>query len=107
MDETTPDEFEQMLWSMIGLIPEGSVATYGQLASLCGRPRHARQVGKVLSKLPKDSVLPWHRVINAKGESSFPVGSDRFLEQQKRLQEEGVAMIKGKIKLANYQAHLG
>ena len=100
-------EFEQMLWSALGLIPKGQVATYGQLAALCGYPKHARQVGKALSMLPEGSSLPWHRVINAKGEISFPKESERYKEQHKRLQEEGIHFTGGKIRLSAYQANLG
>ena len=35
--------------SVVGEIPEGKVATYGQIAQLIGREKNARLVGKVLS----------------------------------------------------------
>ncbi len=35
--------------SVVEEIPEGRVATYGQIARLIGRERNARLVGKVLS----------------------------------------------------------
>lgn len=56
--------------SWIRRIPEGRVATYGQIASLAGRPRNARQVGMILRSLPEDSGVPWHRVVNAQGRIS-------------------------------------
>lgn len=39
--------------------------TYGQIASLSGRPRAARQVGGIAHSGPPD--LPWHRVVNKSG----------------------------------------
>ena len=36
---------------MVGEIPRGKVATYGQIASLVGRPKNARLVGKILSQV--------------------------------------------------------
>ena len=76
---------------IVRCIPEGCVATYGQIAALAERPRHARQVGYALSRLRDDSV-PWHRVVNAGGEVSRrgfdpleSVDRQRFL-----LEEEGV-----------------
>jgi len=51
-------------------IPRGRVATYGQIATLAGLDGHARQVGYALHSLPDRSDIPWHRVINAKGEIS-------------------------------------
>lgn len=47
------------------MIPHGSVATYGQIATLIGYPRHARFVGATLRNLPKDSRLPWYRVVSS------------------------------------------
>lgn len=76
---------------IVRCIPEGRVATYGQIAALAERPRHARQVGYALARLRDDSV-PWHRVVNAGGEVSQrgldpleSVDRQRFL-----LEEEGV-----------------
>jgi len=46
------------------------VATYGQIATLAGMPGHARQVGYAMHALPSHSTVPWHRVINARGEIS-------------------------------------
>ena len=36
--------------SVVEEIPEGKVATYGQIARLIGRERNARLVGKVLGR---------------------------------------------------------
>jgi len=95
-------DFETAVWTAIGGIPPGKVATYGGIARLAGYPKHARAVGKVLSKLPEDSALPWHRVINAQGRLSFPTGSPRYLEQKARLQAENVCFAGERIKLAAY-----
>ena len=55
------------IWDTIADIPPGFVANYGQVAEIAGIPRGARQVGYALSAL-KDESVPWHRVVNAKGE---------------------------------------
>ena len=70
-------------------IPTGNVATYGQIALLCGMPRHARQVGYAL-KCRITEPVPAHRVVNSQG---FLSGAALFSEpggQQRRLREEGV-----------------
>ena len=36
---------------VVGEIPSGKVATYGQIAKLIGRPKNARLVGKILSQV--------------------------------------------------------
>jgi methylated-DNA-protein-cysteine methyltransferase-like protein len=46
------------------------VATSGQVALYAGLPGRARLVGRALGSLPEGSRLPWHRVINARGEVS-------------------------------------
>lgn len=56
--------------AVVRRIPRGRVATYGQVAALAGRPGHARQVGYALHALEDGSDVPWHRVVNGRGEVS-------------------------------------
>lgn len=93
---------EELIWQILASIPEGKVSTYGQIARLAGYPNHARFVGRTLKKLPKESTLPWHRVINAKGESSFPRGSEAYNKQIKRLKAEGVIVRNGRVSFREY-----
>ena len=57
-------------------IPAGRVATYGQIAMLCGAPRNARQVGYGLREGLAGEDIPAFRVVNGKGDltgaNSFP-----------------------------------
>ena len=53
--------------SVVEEIPEGRVATYGQIARLIGRERNARLVGKVLSNASWYGKYPCHRVVNHAG----------------------------------------
>jgi len=79
------------IYTVVGRIPEGSVATYGQVAGLAGLPGRARLVGSALSALAGRSNIPWHRVVNAQGRiSSRSCGSDADMEQRLRLEHEGV-----------------
>jgi methylated-DNA-protein-cysteine methyltransferase-like protein len=78
------------IYAVVRRIPPGRVATYGQVAALAGLAGRARQVGYALHALPEGSPVPWHRVINARGEISLRSepgweGYQRFL-----LEEEGV-----------------
>ncbi len=82
-------------------IPEGSVATYGQIAQYAGMRGAARAVGRLLRTLPKDTDIPWHRVLNAKGEISIP--HQGALLQRERLESEGITFLKGKVSLKDYQ----
>ncbi len=75
------------IYDMICRIPEGKVATYGQIARLIGYPNHSRYIGRALSQLENNSNVPWHRVVNAKGKIS-PRGLDGCDDYQKILLEE-------------------
>jgi methylated-DNA-protein-cysteine methyltransferase-like protein len=87
------------VYQIVAAIPKGKVATYGQVAALAGMPQQSRLVGRILSKLPKGTKLPWHRVINSQGKISNP-NPDR---QRERLEREGVALINGRVRLKTYQ----
>jgi len=71
--------------SVVEEIPEGKVASYGQIAKLIGRDKNARLVGKVLSMAEYYGEYPCHRVVNHVGRLA-PL----FYGQKERLQEEGV-----------------
>ncbi len=73
--------------SVVGEIPEGCVATYGQIARLIGRERNARLVGKVLSMADMYGEYPCHRVVNHAGK--LVPGWD---DQRRLLMMEGVPM---------------
>jgi methylated-DNA-protein-cysteine methyltransferase-like protein len=73
---------------MIGDIPPGRVATYGQIAALAGNHRAARLVAWVLHA-SSDRALPWHRVVNGSGRISLKPGNG-YEEQRSRLEAEGV-----------------
>ena len=80
-------------------IPPGVVVTYGQVARLAGSPRAARQVVRILHSMSAKYELPWHRVVNAKGELNVPDEASR-LEQRRLLEEEGVLFTEdGRVKL--------
>jgi methylated-DNA-protein-cysteine methyltransferase-like protein len=80
------------------------VATYGQIAELAGLEGHARQVGYALHHLPEKSRVPWHRVVNAKGEVSARSGGDSHELQRLLLEAEGIAFdLKGRMDLKRYR----
>ncbi|ASI35011.1 MULTISPECIES: MGMT family protein [unclassified Exiguobacterium] len=90
--------FTQDVVTIIRAIPAGRVATYGQIARLAGNPRAARQVVRILHSMSQAERLPWHRVVNAKGEIS------QGIEQQLALEAEGIVFQSdGKLVLPDYQ----
>ncbi len=80
------EDLVYQILSVVGEIPEGRVATYGQIARLIGRDRNARLVGKVLSLSRFYGSYPCHRVVNHAGRLA-----PHFPEQRERLLAEGVA----------------
>ena len=80
----------ERIWQVVVSIPKGHVASYGQIAKIAGLPGYARFVGTTLGKLPRDTRLPWHRVVNA-SLAIAPRGGGRMLEQKRRLRDEGVS----------------
>jgi methylated-DNA-protein-cysteine methyltransferase related protein len=83
------ESFTERVIKVIKSIPPGKVMTYGQIAGLAGSPRGARQVVRILHSMSKKHRLPWHRVINAKGEIGF--SDEESLEVQKlSLESEGI-----------------
>lgn len=76
---------------MVARIPRGRVATYGQIARLANLPAQARLVGYALSSLDDRSRIPWHRVVNARGEiSARRDGGPASIVQRLRLEKERV-----------------
>jgi methylated-DNA-protein-cysteine methyltransferase related protein len=93
--------FRTAVYALVRRIPPGSVATYGQVASLVGRARAARAVGGAMRHCPDD--VPWHRVVNAQGGISRRRHGTGMLTQRIRLEQEGVRLRRGRVALARYQ----
>lgn len=91
------------IWETIQDIPQGSVASYGQIAEIAGIPRGARQVAYALRHSPRGLELPWHRVIRSSGKSAFDPNSRHFRMQRDRLMEEGVVVNSGKVDMNKYR----
>lgn len=81
--------FHARVYAVVHTVPAGFVTTYGDVAAALGSPRVARHVGWALAALEDESV-PWHRVINAKGEISGRGELERADLQRTLLELEGV-----------------
>ncbi|MCA1029601.1 MGMT family protein [Bacillus timonensis] len=83
------ERFTERVIAIIGQIPQGKVMTYGQIAGLAGSPRGARQVVRILHSMSEKYQLPWHRVVNAKGEIGLRDEEHAFVQRLK-LENEGI-----------------
>lgn len=93
----------EKIYEVVKNIPEGKVATYGQVAILAGNPRWARVVGYALHNNPQPGVIPCHRVVNREGKvsSAFAFGGENI--QRKLLQKEGIVFEDdGRVDLRKY-----
>jgi methylated-DNA-protein-cysteine methyltransferase-like protein len=94
--------FTERVVRLIRDIPAGRVMTYGQIARHAGGPRGARQVVRILHAMSGRHGLPWHRVVNARGEVAIPDAVGRET-QIGLLRREGVAVdADGRVDLARY-----
>ena len=93
--------FRVAVYALVRRVPAGHVVTYGQVATLLGRPRAARAVGGAMRRCPDD--VPWHRVVNAQGGISRRRHEGSMLTQRIRLEHEGVRLRRGRVPLSRYR----
>ncbi len=94
----------EKIYEVVKSIPEGKVATYGQVAMLAGNPRWSRVVGYALHNNPQPGVIPCHRVVNREGRVSpaFAFGGENI--QIELLKKEGIVFESdGTIDLLKYR----
>ena len=93
----------EKIYEVVCSIPEGKVATYGQVAMLAGNPRWARVVGYALHVNPYPGIIPCHRVVNREGgvAPGFAFGGEGI--QRQLLESEGIVFEpNGRIDLEKY-----
>ena len=96
--------FEQAIFTLLFHLPTGRLTTYGHLSKSAGYPNHARQVGKILAHLPKETKLPWFRVVNAQGKISQ---TGNALQRQKLLLEKEGFKVTAQGKVERFRQNLG
>ena len=98
--------FKEEVYAAVRKIPSGSVATYGEIACMVGRPGAARAVGNVLhvnpyewgnENVPRELWVPCHRVVSKNGSLSSCFGFGGAEEQKVRLEMEEVKIRDGKV----------
>jgi alkylated DNA nucleotide flippase Atl1 len=86
------EEQVEMVRALVGSIPAGKVATYGDIADAAGLSS-PRIVGWVMRTDSSD--LPWHRVITAAGRPAHHLAT----RQLELLRAEGVLANDGRVRL--------
>ena len=80
----------EKIYEVVRTIPKGKVATYGYVAARAGNPRWARVVGYALHVNPEPGIIPCHRVVTRRGETTpaFAFGGEDV--QRTLLEAEGI-----------------
>lgn len=86
-------DFYKRMALVCAQIPEGTVASYGQIALLCGKPENSRQVGYGLKHGLAGENVPAHRVVNVAGRLSGAAYFETMDLQKLLLEEEGVEAV--------------
>ena len=83
----------EKIYEQVKKIPEGKVATYGQIALMAGNPRWSQIVGYALHSNPEPGVIPCRRVVNKEGKlaKAFAFGGENV--QRDMLEKEGVVFL--------------
>ena len=91
------------IYAVVGQIPSGKVATYGQIAKIVGRCS-PRSVGYAMAAIPFGMEVPWQRVINSQGRVSDRRRGQGACRQRQWLQDEGVVFdAKGSVDLSRWR----
>ncbi len=88
------DSFFERTYELVRQIPEGRVASYGQLARMLGEPRKARFVGFAMHASPgMAGGVPCHRVVFKDGRLApgFAFGGPDV--QRSMLESEGIGFL--------------
>lgn len=95
--------FCDLVYTIVEKIPEGKVATYGQVAKLVGNPKAARAVGMCMKTNPYAPRVPCHRVIGSNGRLVGFSAGNGVSTKHSMLQKEGVSFIGNAIDLGKSQ----
>lgn len=93
----------ELIYDVVGEIPYGKVATYGQVAELAGNKKWARVVGYALHANPDPDHIPCYRVVNRLGEPSKAFAFGGVNRQIELLEAEDVKFIDGRVDMKHFQ----
>lgn len=88
------------LWRLLQQIPRGRVTTYGHLARVLGDVAAARWVGQYMVEHPHTRGCHCHRVVRVTGDPGLYIAGAAAAKLE-RLQREGVAVVAGRVDVAN------
>lgn len=94
----------EKIYEVVKQIPQGKVASYGQIAELAGNRRWVRVVGYALRALKhSENDVPWHRVIKKEGRLAVRREDGGCNIQAKLLEKEGVEVVNDCVDMERFQ----
>jgi methylated-DNA-protein-cysteine methyltransferase-like protein len=92
------EDFFQMVYQVVRLIPKGRVTNYGSIAKYLGAARSSRMVGWAMNAAhSQKKKVPAHRVVNRNGELTGKHHFESPFLMQELLEKEGIKVVKDKI----------
>lgn len=99
MIKISKKDFKNTIYELAKQIPNGKVATYGQLAQMAGHPRSARVVGYFMKINPDAPNIPCHRVVASDGSLTGYSAAGGISKKRTMLLSEGVVFRGEKVDL--------
>lgn len=93
----------EKIYDVVRKIPRGTVATYGQVATLAGNARWARVVGYALHANPNPEEIPCYRVVTKEGNVSSAFAFGGANRQVELLKADGIEFRDGHVIMEKYQ----
>lgn len=92
------ENFFDLVYQVVRLIPYGKVTSYGAIANYLGSKRSSRMVGWAMNQSHHiQPLVPAHRVVNRMGLLTGKMNFSKPDEMQKLLESEGVKIVDDKI----------
>jgi methylated-DNA-protein-cysteine methyltransferase-like protein len=93
----TESSFFTKVYTVVQLVPEGKVTTYGAIAKYLGSPQSSRMVCWAMNAAHSHPDVPAHRVVNRKGllTGKHHFGGGNIMKQL--LENEGIKVIQDQI----------
>jgi len=92
------DNFFELVYEVVRLIPQGRVTNYGSIANYLGTGQSARMVGWAMNAAHNLADVPAHRVVNRKGVLSGKHHFENPAKMQELLEEEGITVVDDQVK---------
>ncbi len=96
-------QFESRVYKIICKIPRGFVTTYGDVAKQLGGIKYSRAVGNALHNNEDPDTIPCFKVVNSQGKLAINFGDGGIAGQKRRLENDGIEVVDGKVDLEKYR----